>query len=45
MDLNIELPQYNGNFEAGIAVGIDPALPDLEKLHCHTIPDAEIVTR
>ena len=33
-----KLPEYNGNYEAGIAVGIDPSLESSEKLHLQEIP-------
>ena len=33
-----KLPEYNGNYKAGIAVGIDPSLASSEKLHLQEIP-------
>ena len=33
-----KLPVYNGEYEAGIAVGIDPSLSSHEKLRLHRIP-------
>ena len=33
-----KLPIYNGEYEAGIAVGIDPSLSNSEKLRLHRIP-------
>ena len=32
---NITLPEFNGVFEAGVAVGIDPDLADARKLAIH----------
>ena len=35
VNLTLNLPPYNGPFEAGIAIGVDPSLSEDKKLVCH----------
>ena len=39
VNLTVNLPTYDGPFEAGIAVGVDPSLPEDKKLSCHAPRD------